>query len=70
MNSMIGMTEEPRNMTIRHIYKDSGIRYMRYVGEVDTKPHGQHNIGGSRPAFSKMNEKVADLRVVVVFIVY
>ena len=47
-------------MTIRQIYKESGITFIRYDGEVETTPNGQNKIGGSRPAFSKMNKQVED----------
>ena len=50
MNSMTGMTVETRRMIIRQIYKASV--------PFETKPTGQTKIGGSRPAFSKMNEQV------------
>ena len=32
--------------------------YIRYDGEVETKSNGQKKIGGSRPAFSKIEMQV------------
>ena len=48
---------ETRRMTISQIYKESGIMYIRYDGEIETKSNGQKKIGGSRPAFSKWRSR-------------
>ena len=40
------------------IYGDAGIIYIRYHAQIETKPSGQKNIGGSRPAFSKIKEQI------------
>ena len=59
MKRMNGMTEEPRIMIIRQIYKESRIMYIRQDGEVETRLNGQKKkVGGSRSAFSNMNENV------------
>ena len=49
---------EPRRMTISQIYKESGIMYIRYDGEIETQSNGQQKIGGSRPAFNNMEKQV------------
>ena len=49
---------EPQKMTISRIYKESGIMFIRYDGKIETKSNGQKKIGGSRPAFSKMEKQV------------
>ena len=38
--------------TPAQIYGESGLIYIRYSASIETKPNGQNNIGGSRPAFS------------------
>ena len=59
MKRMNGMTEEPRIMIIRQKYKESRIMYIRQDGEVETRLNGQKKkVGGSRSAFSNMNENV------------
>ena len=40
------------------IYGDAGLIYIIYHAQIDTKPSGQNNIGGSRPAFSKINKQI------------
>ncbi|MFM7983258.1 MAG: hypothetical protein ACKPKO_28450 [Candidatus Fonsibacter sp.] len=57
MSSMNGMATETRSMKIS-VYKESGIMYIRYGGIIEERQHGQNNIGGARPAFSKMTEQV------------
>ena len=49
---------EPRRMTTSQIYKESGIMYIRYDGEIETQSNGQQKIGGSRPAFNNMEKQV------------
>ena len=39
------------------IYGDVGLIYIRYHAQIETKPSGQNNIGGSRPAFSKITKQ-------------
>ncbi|MFM7982904.1 MAG: hypothetical protein ACKPKO_26630 [Candidatus Fonsibacter sp.] len=41
------------------IYGDAGLIYIRYDAQIDSKPNGQQNIGGSRPAFSNITEQIA-----------
>ena len=38
---MTGVIVEPRNMSVRQIYTESGIMYIWYDGEVETEPHAQ-----------------------------
>ena len=45
-------------VAINQIYKDSGIMYIRYDGKIETTSNEQKQIGGSRPAFSKMEKQV------------
>ena len=40
------------------IYGDAGLIYIRYHAQIETKPNGQKNIGGSRPAFSNITKKI------------
>ena len=56
MNS--GMSVESRRISISQTYKESGIMYIRYDWEIETKSNGQKKIGGNRPSFSKMNKQV------------
>ena len=51
-------TVEPCRLITSQIYRESGIMHIRSDGEVETKPNGQKKTGGSRPAFSNMNEQV------------
>ena len=37
---------------------DAGLIYIRYHAQIETKPSGQKNIGGSRPAFSKITKHI------------
>ncbi|MFM7990278.1 MAG: hypothetical protein ACKPKO_64285 [Candidatus Fonsibacter sp.] len=37
------------------IYGDAGLIYIRYDAQIESKPNGQKNIGGSRPAFSNIS---------------
>ena len=57
-SSLTGMTAKPHSMTVSQIYMESSIMDIMYDGEVETKPHGQNFIGGSRPALSKMSEPI------------
>ena len=45
--------------TPAQIYGDSGLIYIRYSASIETKPNGQNNIGGSRPAFSIITKQAA-----------
>ncbi len=40
------------------IYGDAGLIYIRYHAQIETKPIGQKNIGGSRPAFSNITKQL------------
>ena len=40
------------------IYGDAGLIYIRYHAQIEAKPNGQNNIGGSRPAFSKITKHI------------
>ena len=40
------------------IYGDAGLIYIRYHAHIETKPTGQNNIGGSRPAFSNITKQI------------
>ena len=40
------------------IYGDAGLIYIRYHAQIETKPSGQKNIGGSRPAFSNISKQI------------
>ncbi|MFM7988306.1 MAG: hypothetical protein ACKPKO_54240, partial [Candidatus Fonsibacter sp.] len=40
------------------IYGDAGFIYIRYHAQIEAKPNGQNNIGGSRPAFSNITKQV------------
>ena len=39
------------------IYGDAGLIYIRYHAQIETKPNGQNNLGGSRPAFSNITKQ-------------
>ncbi|MFM7979233.1 MAG: hypothetical protein ACKPKO_07950 [Candidatus Fonsibacter sp.] len=41
-----------------HIYGYAGRIYIRYHAQIETKPNGRNNIGGSRPAFSKFTKLI------------
>ena len=55
---MLSGVSEPRRMTISQKYKESGVVYIRYDGTIEEREHGQKNIAGNRPAFSKMQNQV------------
>ena len=40
------------------IYCDAGLIYIIYHAQIEAKPNGQNNIGGSRPAFSKITKQI------------
>ena len=40
------------------IYGYAGLIYIRSHAHIETKPSGQKNIGGSRPAFSQIKEQI------------
>ena len=40
------------------IYGGAGLIYIRYHAQIETKPSGQKNIGGSRPAFSNITKQI------------
>ncbi|MFM7980760.1 MAG: hypothetical protein ACKPKO_15715 [Candidatus Fonsibacter sp.] len=39
-------------------YGNAGLIYMRYHAQIESKPNGQNNIGGSRPAFSNITKHI------------
>ena len=39
------------------IYGDAGLIYIRYYAQIEAKPNGQKNIGGSRPALSNITKQ-------------
>ncbi|MFM7990231.1 MAG: hypothetical protein ACKPKO_64040 [Candidatus Fonsibacter sp.] len=39
------------------VYGDAGLIYIKYHAQIETKPNGQNNIGGSRPAFSNITKQ-------------
>ena len=41
------------------IYGDGGLIYISYHAQIETKPNGQKNIGGPRPAFSSITKQAA-----------
>ena len=47
-----------RNMTLKQIYAEAGLTYIRYDGVIETKPNGQKKIGGPRPKFSKIEKQI------------
>ena len=57
-SSLTGMTAKPHSMTVSQIYMESSIMDIMYDGEVETKPHGQNKIGGTRPTFSTMHGQI------------
>ena len=46
-------------MKISEIYNESGIMYIRFDADIDSKPNGQKKIGGKRNsvAFSKLEKQ-------------
>ena len=40
------------------VYGDAGLIYIKYHAQIEAKPNGQKNIGGSRPAFSKITKHI------------
>ncbi|MFM7978047.1 MAG: hypothetical protein ACKPKO_01915, partial [Candidatus Fonsibacter sp.] len=40
------------------IYGDAGLIYIRHHAQIETKSNSQKNIGGSRPAFSKITKQI------------
>ena len=40
------------------IYGDAGLIYIRYHAQIETKSNNHKNIGGTRPAFSKIKEQI------------
>ena len=53
---MSGMAEEPRSMTIRNIYRNSDLMYIKYDGEDEKTPICQGQITGHRLTFNQINE--------------
>ena len=47
-----------RQMPISQLYKESGILRIRYNAEIEEKATGQKKIGGTRPAFSKIEKQI------------
>ena len=47
-----------RNMTLKQIYAEAGLTYIKYDGVIETKPNGQKKIGGGRPKFSKIEKQI------------
>ena len=47
-----------RTMTLKQIYAEVGLTYIRFDGVIETKPSGQKKIGGSRPKFSKIEQQI------------
>ncbi|MFM7983431.1 MAG: hypothetical protein ACKPKO_29315 [Candidatus Fonsibacter sp.] len=45
-------------LTPAKIYGDAGLVYIRYHAQIETKPNGHNNIGGSRPQFSKITRQI------------
>ena len=56
------MTSQPRSIktfTPSEIYGNAGLIYIRYDAKIESKPGGQKKIGGSRPAFSKIQKQIS-----------
>ena len=49
----------PTKMPISQSYMESSIIYIRYNAEIEEKANGQKKIGGTRPAFSKIEKQPA-----------
>ena len=47
-----------RSYTPSEIYGSAGLIYIRYDARIESKPGGQKKIGGSRPAFSKIQRQI------------
>ena len=47
----------PRKRPTSEIYKGSGILYIRYTAEIEEKANVQKKIGGTRPAFSRIEKQ-------------
>ena len=45
-------------MTMRELYRQSGIIYILYDREVETNPNGQTMLTGSRPRFSQIYDQI------------
>ena len=52
------MSCEARKITLSQLYKESNLMYIRYNATIEDKPNGQKKIGGTRPAYSKIEEQV------------
>ena len=44
--------------TPAQIYGDTGLIYIRYHAQIETKPNGQNKIGGSRPVLSNITKPI------------
>ena len=49
---------QPRKSTATQLYRESGLIYIRFDGQVETKSNGQKKIKGSRPAFSQITKQI------------
>ncbi|MFM7980843.1 MAG: hypothetical protein ACKPKO_16150, partial [Candidatus Fonsibacter sp.] len=47
----------PPTYSPAQIYGDAGLIYIRCHAQIETKPNGQNNIGGSRRAFSNITKR-------------
>jgi len=45
-------------MTLKQIYAEAGLTYIRYDGVIESKPNGQKKIGGGRPKFNKIEKQI------------
>ena len=52
------MATQVKTYTPAQIYGEAGLIYIRYHATIENKPNGQKKIGGSRPAFSKIQKQV------------
>ena len=49
---------QPRKTTATQLYRESGLIYIRFDGQVEEKSNGQKKIKGSRPAFSQITKQI------------
>ena len=52
------MANPTMRMTATQLYKEAGLIYIRYNATIEDKPNGQRKIGGTRPAFSKIDKQM------------